>query len=350
MKLPRPGRDILSYATQEQYNNWLAAEAKRVLTAAYKDVVTELTRKYGSLSSFQRQRLASIAEDIRQRLGAGYDALKTWHAKQMADFAMVQSEIAVAELGSLIGSTAGLQFIPPSLAASIAALPIEGLSLGEWWDKAAAEMSDATRRQIQIGLLRGETMDQIVRRIVPKAGTLEPSELRRAVVRARTLIRTTTTAVQNHAHLATFQAQGKNITEYFEFSATLDVRTSSICRSADGRRFKHDDPRALIPPLHPNCRSTIIPILNMRGLSKDVRERAIKVGVGKDGTPPSLPGSYRSYEEWLRAQSPGIQDQILGRGRGQLFRERNIPLKVMITSDQRPLTLEELKAVRLGVI
>ena len=48
----------------------------------------------------------------------------------------------------------------------------------------------------------------------------------------------------------------------FEFSAVLDDRTSSACQARDGLRLRLGDPRLAVntPPLHPNCRSVLIPL------------------------------------------------------------------------------------------
>ena len=46
------------------------------------------------------------------------------------------------------------------------------------------------------------------------------------------------------------------------FSAILDERTSRMCRMRDGMTFRLEDPRLVgnTPPLHPNCRSVLIPV------------------------------------------------------------------------------------------
>ena len=46
------------------------------------------------------------------------------------------------------------------------------------------------------------------------------------------------------------------------FSAILDERTSRMCRMRDGMTFRLDDPRLAgnSPPLHPNCRSVLVPV------------------------------------------------------------------------------------------
>ncbi|SMG51708.1 phage putative head morphogenesis protein, SPP1 gp7 family [Dethiosulfovibrio salsuginis] len=49
----------------------------------------------------------------------------------------------------------------------------------------------------------------------------------------------------------------------FEFSAILDDRTSGSCQTREGLMFRIGDPRLPFntPPLHPNCRSVLIPLL-----------------------------------------------------------------------------------------
>ena len=46
------------------------------------------------------------------------------------------------------------------------------------------------------------------------------------------------------------------------FCATLDRRTSKICQSLDGKIYDFDDEDKKIPPLHPNCRSCLIDIVD----------------------------------------------------------------------------------------
>ena len=46
------------------------------------------------------------------------------------------------------------------------------------------------------------------------------------------------------------------------FCANLDKRTSKICQSLDGTIYDFDDKNKKIPPLHPNCRSCLIDIVD----------------------------------------------------------------------------------------
>ena len=74
------------------------------------------------------------------------------------------------------------------------------------------------------------------------------------------------------------------------FSATLDSKTSKICQSLDGKVFNYDDSNKPIPPLHPNCRSCLIDMVEgwkpTERLDNENKQRI----------------SYKTYKEWLEDQ------------------------------------------------
>jgi len=45
----------------------------------------------------------------------------------------------------------------------------------------------------------------------------------------------------------------------YEYAVVEDARTSEICRGYEGKRVRREDLRD-VPPLHPNCRTTLLPI------------------------------------------------------------------------------------------
>ena len=74
------------------------------------------------------------------------------------------------------------------------------------------------------------------------------------------LVRTELNYIQNRSAADRYEAAG--IHEY-QILATKDARTSDICEEMDGQTFLFTD--AVVgenmPPLHVNCRSTIIPVI-----------------------------------------------------------------------------------------
>ena len=70
------------------------------------------------------------------------------------------------------------------------------------------------------------------------------------------------------------------------FCATLDKRTSKICQSLDGKIYDFDDEDKKIPPLHPNCRSCLIDIVD--GWKPKTRlDNETKQNI-----------NYQTYSEW----------------------------------------------------
>lgn len=74
------------------------------------------------------------------------------------------------------------------------------------------------------------------------------------------------------------------------FSATLDGKTSKICQSLDGKVFNYDDSNKPIPPLHPNCRSCLIDMVEgWKPMERWDNENKRRI-------------SYKTYKEWLKEQ------------------------------------------------
>lgn len=74
-----------------------------------------------------------------------------------------------------------------------------------------------------------------------------------------------------------------------------------------------------------NCRSTIAPIVE-----------------GMDNE------SHPQYDEWLSRQPASVQDDILGKTRGKLFRDGGLPMKGFVSRKGEELTLEELRDKEAG--
>lgn len=95
------------------------------------------------------------------------------------------------------------------------------------------------------------------------------------------LIRTEGTYASAKADMHTYQQCG---CEMYEILATLDARTSEICREMDGKVFPVSQASVGVnmPPFHPNCRTTTLPIIDMDDidemrLAKDSEGKYIRV-------------------------------------------------------------------------
>lgn len=81
-----------------------------------------------------------------------------------------------------------------------------------------------------------------------------------AAYQARRLVRTELNYVQNQATLQEFKDMN---VERYEYAAFLDDRTSEICEELNGHIFFVKDAKVGVnyPPMHPNCRSGVYPVM-----------------------------------------------------------------------------------------
>lgn len=71
------------------------------------------------------------------------------------------------------------------------------------------------------------------------------------------------------------------------FMATLDFKTSKMCQNYDGKVYNYDDSSKPIPPLHPNCRSCLINIVDKDWKPKLRMDNETKERI-----------NWQSYKEW----------------------------------------------------
>lgn len=110
---------------------------------------------------------------------------------------------------------------------------------------------------------------------------------------ARRLVETETAYVQEKAFM---DGMGNLGVEYYEIVATLDSRTTPLCRRLDGKIYAQKDakPGVTMPPFHCYCRTTTVPYLP--GISDD-EEGNTRAARGEKGKTKFVPASL-TYEEW----------------------------------------------------
>ncbi len=97
----------------------------------------------------------------------------------------------------------------------------------------------------------GSSLETLARKIKPFA-TDTPKSAIRATVK-------TLTGEASQRSKNEFYDLNKGLIEEYLFSSVIDSRTSSLCASLDGQRFKKREPW-YVPILHINCRSSLLSI------------------------------------------------------------------------------------------
>ncbi len=163
------------------------------------------------------------------------------------------------------------------------------------WDN-NQRFADAVEETITVGLLAGLRYDEMRDNLLAVVGL---DDTQGAKYNARRLVMTECSYVANQGHLMGYQAAG---IEYYIYLATLDLRTSEICRKLDGQRFPVAEAQAgtNLPPMHPHCRSTTMCDMS-RGQLCRVNRAARDPVTGKSVT---IPG-YMTYKEWYEKYVSG---------------------------------------------
>lgn len=148
------------------------------------------------------------------------------------------------------------------------------------------KVADALKEEFMIGALTGKTEKEMTDSI--------NEQFLSGRNRARRLVRTESSYIHNEAHFQAYKDYG---IEEYRFVATLDLRTSQICREKDGSVYRVDDKKTGVnaPPMHPWCRSTTITNLDdetMHNLERFARDPVTgeKIKVPADET----------YKEWYQ--------------------------------------------------
>lgn len=250
--------------------------------------------------------------------------------------------------------------------------PFEGRILKEWADKMKQDDIRRVMNAVQMGMVSGETSTQITQRVVG-SGLLKGADGVTEISR-RQLQAIVRTAIQHVANSARdeFLRENADIFELEQFIATLDSRTTPVCRANDGKRFKVG--RGPKPPLHIACRSLRVAAINgsfagdrpakpttEKMLLKEYTEKnRLSVVTTRDELPRGFKTDFdkwarvrtrelvgpipatTTYEPWLRSQSIAFQEEVLGKAKAKLFREGNLPLDRFVDRNGNELTLKQL--------
>lgn len=127
---------------------------------------------------------------------------------------------------------------------------------GKHWSDRIWSNKNKLQDRIEKGLMdcisRGVSKDELVKTLMDDFG--------KGFSDADRIARTELTYVQNQAAKDRYEAAG---IKKYQYLAEIDSRTSNICKELNGKEFNFtvSSVGVNMPPMHTNCRSTIIPVV-----------------------------------------------------------------------------------------
>jgi SPP1 gp7 family putative phage head morphogenesis protein len=301
------------------------------------------------LTDFQRTRLEALLADVDANIAAiqnrYWDRLKT----DVIDIAEYQAGFEAATLTKAVETvnTAFESVIPSPAQIKTAVLTnplsVRGPDGGKLLESFVTDWSAAQRKAftgtIRRGYFEGQTNAQMVRAIRGTRALKYSDGLLSITKRgADAMVRTAVQHAASQARVETWKSNADLATEY-SWVSTLDNRTTAVCRSLDRKVFKIG--KGPLPPIHINCRSTTILQLapEFDWLNKGAQRASMNGPVPQDLT----------YYAWLKEQTIGFQDEVLGPMRGRLFRDGGLTAErfaaLQLDRNFSPMTLAQMKAV-----
>lgn len=285
------------------------AEAKKRLTAAelrrFKMSVEEYIRKasdFVEAETWQKQlkemsarvhvaRLQSLLIQVQAAVEAAYQSINAEITSYLADALQDEYFRAAYELQVGVGYGVSVAALDTKTIESILekAWAADGVNFsGRIWQERAT-LVNKVAQIISQGVARGIGAKEMAQQLDDVTEQVSAA-IKTRMSNCERLILTETAFFQEDAHFRAFKEMD---VDSYELVATLDSRTSEICREMDGKTFKLSDRQIGVtaPPFHPRCRTTTIPFISFG------KRSAMRAARNADGKSVEVPSSM-TYREW----------------------------------------------------
>ena len=270
-------RAILKDKLLEKDINKLEKKLLKLFKDTRKEVLNELKIIYADIEAteYAKYRIDSLLTSINNALDSLYHKNEEQLTKAFIELYYEFDKEANIDLDIKNSfNTVNENFIRETLKANWS-----GLSFSERIWEHRRSLALTIKSELSKGLIRGDSLQDISRIISDKFDTSFSNAMR--------LVRTESCWVMNEATVNNYKDNG--IKEY-EFMAFLDKKTSKQCRDLDGKKFSIEEYKAGVnlPPLHPNCRSCVVPVVEElekpKEVVKEVKHKETKTTTKKSNT------------------------------------------------------------------
>lgn len=293
---------------------------KRIAELLRKTKGVETRKRYNEIA----KAIEALSKALRERIAEGLDTEEIIDSELDAQRKFINGYCGVKTDNFTLPATGQV------LTAAEFAPIVGSMTYQSYLDGIRDGLFNAWDSAVRTGYLTGETTQSIVKRVLGStAGNAKLADAGEIATLRNSVWRNTRTALQSFARVtrdAVYEANA-DIFSGYKFLATLDKRTCPVCGALDGKIYKRleDVPKV---PLHYNCRCIALAVVKGFDFSDT---RASMNGKA---------GGKITYEEWLRAQPPDVQRDVLGTTRYKLC-QTGAPLDGFIDNG-RVMTVKEL--------
>lgn len=347
--------EAIRHATElQKYGNSVLAKIMAVLNRSDARLAAELAALLSEMSpsGFSMDRLEALLSSIRAMNTQAYNQAERELTEELKQF--VAYEVAYQQQMLTSFLPVGVSVASVNVAqvyAAAMARPFQGSLLRQVWSDLDAAKMKRVRQVIAQGFVEGKTTDQIIREMRgAKAKGYADGFIQKDRRDVAAVVRTALSHTAGSVHDAVYE-RNSDVIKALKWSATLDLRTSPMCRIRDGKLYTPDSHKPInhkIPwgggpgRLHWCCRSASVPVLKSNkelGIDLPDLELSDRTRASMDGQIPA----DTTFSDWIKRQSASRQDEVLGLTRGKLLRDGGLSLDDMYTDKGTYLTLEQLR-------
>lgn len=327
-----------------QYSNGVLARMIRILNLTDADLIGQLHAALADEDpeTFKVQRLEGLLASVRdlnhQAYAAFYGGLQT----ELKAYVGYEGQFQYDLYKSLVPVSFKIaEVVPEQVYAAAMSQPMQGRLLKDWSNGLRDSRMRRIKDTIAIGFTQGQTTADIVRALRGTKGAgyadgLLNTDRHNIDSIVRTAISHTAQTTRNR-----FYDENASILGDLIWVSTLDGRTSEDCRARDQRRYtqahkpvEHEVPWLAGPGrLHFSCRSTSIALLRGQTSLTGTRSSA-------DG----YVNANLSYDDWLKQQPASVQDDVLGKAKGERYRKDGMSAGAFQNDKGQSITLKEMQA------
>lgn len=377
-------RAIVAALAQHASHNYRAS------SAVVNRINAEIDRLAVELVALLGERLESLsAAELQAFLAGKYTTSKLKSLKSAIDaWAVALNQSVQAEW---VVSATALAGYEASYASNLMARALEGVAetrvtaaqaynaameqpvLGQLVRSMLSSIADDTKVRIYSAIRQGVSAGQTNAEVIRSLRGIQDFKYQDGLLQitkndASRIVRTARNHVANVAYEQTYKALG---VPFVVWCSTLDGRTSKVCASRDGMRYRVDEAHPS-PPAHPNCRSVLAPSFDGDLIGNRPYVRALKVSGGykidEEGNRAERAASFRSigdmtksqrekagldvgqvaagtnYAKWFGNQDAAFQREWLGPARYSLYQKGGYTLDRFVDPAGKQYNLEQLRA------
>lgn len=325
---------------------------------------------------YRFKRLTKLKAQIDATVKRHFSKIKATNSEGLSGTALASGKSTQNMINRTLGVNLGAGLpTAANLRSLVSDVMVEGEVVKKYWDGQSVALRDNFMRQMRMGVTGGENLQSLIGRVRgTKANNFTDGIMNASKKKAEALVRSSVAAVNNDAILATYQAN-EDLFNGYQWLATLDTRTSDICKARSGLTWDKDFQPVghgiswISPPAHFNCRSTVIGVLKSwsdladkplpapdAGTLKEELEKSLAarglssalISKSINKTQQSMDGFVAgdiNFEDWLKGKSERFQKQILGEPKWELWKNGKIGFVDLVDQKNNPRSLAELQAL-----